>query len=82
MEKEHSVQHLEAHLANERTLLSYIRTAASLLVLAVALFKFFEEEYVVLLGWFILSLGLFIFTLGTYRFSQEKRRITLGNFQA
>ncbi len=66
---------LEAHLSNERTLLSYTRTAASVLVLAVALFKFFEEKTVIYLGYGVLFFGLIIIILGIYRFFQERKRI-------
>ncbi|MDQ3076506.1 MAG: DUF202 domain-containing protein [bacterium] len=66
---------LEALLSNERTLLSYIRTAAAVLVLAVAMFKFFEEKAIIYVGFAVLGAGILIFILGIYRFFQEKERI-------
>jgi uncharacterized membrane protein YidH (DUF202 family) len=66
---------LEAHLSNERTLLSYIRTSSAVLVLSVALFKFFEDRTVIMLGFFTLIFGACILILGIYRFFQERRRI-------
>jgi uncharacterized membrane protein YidH (DUF202 family) len=67
---------LEAQLSNERTLLSYIRTASAVLVLAVALFKFFEDKRIIYLGFGVLALGLAVFILGLYRFLQERKRIS------
>ncbi|MES2436771.1 MAG: DUF202 domain-containing protein [Patescibacteria group bacterium] len=66
---------VEAYLSNERTLLSYMRTAASVAVLAVAMFKFFEDEWVIYLGFAVLLLGVGVFVLGTYRFIQGRKRI-------
>ncbi|MCC2631117.1 MAG: hypothetical protein K0S38_926 [Candidatus Paceibacter sp.] len=66
---------LEAHLSNERTFLSYIRTASAVLVLAVAMLRFFEDKTVIYLGFAVLALGLAVFALGVYRFFQERNRI-------
>jgi uncharacterized membrane protein YidH (DUF202 family) len=73
---------LEAHLSNERTLLSYIRTASAVLVLAVAMFKFFEEKIIMYAGFGVLVLGLLIFLLGLYRFFQERNRIFSMNIDS
>ncbi len=66
---------LEAMLSNERTLLSYIRTSSAVLVLAVAMFKFFEDKTIIYLGFVVLVLGILIFILGLIRFFQERGRI-------
>jgi len=67
---------LEAYLSNERTLLSYIRTAASAAVLAVAMFKFFESKIIIYVGFGILVISLLVFILGLYRYFQQRKRIT------
>lgn len=65
----------ETELSNERTFLAYTRTASSILVLAVALFKFFESKLIVSLGIVAGIVGLAILILGIVRYFQEKRRI-------
>ena len=79
MEKEIQYEKIKAHLSNERTLLSYTRTAASVLVLAVALFKFFNDSTVVMLGYICLGVGAIITILGIYRFFQERKRIATAD---
>ncbi|MFA6426870.1 MAG: DUF202 domain-containing protein [Candidatus Magasanikbacteria bacterium] len=61
--------------SNERTFLSYVRTSMSVLVLAVALFKFFETRLIIYIGWFVLVGGIVILLIGVYRYYQEKRDI-------
>jgi putative membrane protein len=75
MEENIKLKKLEAYLSNERTLLSYIRTASTVIVLAVAMFKFFESKIIIQLGFAVLIIGLIIFVLGIYRFIQQRRRI-------
>jgi uncharacterized membrane protein YidH (DUF202 family) len=66
---------LQAHYSNERTLLSYIRTSASVLVLAVALLRFFTERTVITLGWVSLAIGIVILAIGLQRYYVERARI-------
>jgi putative membrane protein len=75
MEDKIKLKKVEASLSNERTFLSYIRTSAAVLVLACALFKFFDDKTIIYLGYVVLIMGLLIFLLGLYRFVQERRRI-------
>jgi putative membrane protein len=66
---------LQAHYSNERTFLSYIRTSTSVLVLAVALMRFFDNKAVIFLGWFTLAIGIVILAVGLKRYMAEKNRI-------
>ena len=75
MEDKIKLKKLEAHLANERTFLSYTRTTASVVVLAVALIKFFEEKIVIYIGFVVLIVGILILILGIYRYFQERKHI-------
>lgn len=75
MEDTTKLKKIEASLSNERTILSYIRTSAAVLVLAFAMFKFFEEKTIIYLGYVVLTIGILIFLLGVYRFIKERQRI-------
>jgi putative membrane protein len=66
---------LEASLSNERTMLSYTRTAMSVLVLAVAMLKFFTDDTMIILGWAAVVFGVAILGLGIVRYIQERKRI-------
>ncbi|MBL8030208.1 MAG: DUF202 domain-containing protein [Candidatus Doudnabacteria bacterium] len=69
---ESELEKLRSHYANERTLLSYIRTSASLFVLAVALLKFFYDATFKVFGWSCLILGGIILFFGVYRYFKER----------
>lgn len=63
-------------LANERTLLAYIRTAFMLIVAgATALKLFVETPAVVLTAWLFIGLGVFVALLGAWRFVAMRRLI-------
>jgi putative membrane protein len=63
-------------LANERTLLSYIRTAFMLIVAgATALKLFVETPAVVVIAWVFIGLGVFVALFGTWRFIAMRRTI-------
>ena len=55
-------------LANERTLLSYIRTGLALGVTGAGAIKFFGSLIAVLLGWCFVVLALVVVGLGVSRF--------------
>eukprot|EP01129_Flabellula_baltica_P013797 TRINITY_DN6485_c0_g1_i1.p1 TRINITY_DN6485_c0_g1~~TRINITY_DN6485_c0_g1_i1.p1 ORF type:complete len:157 (-),score=15.35 TRINITY_DN6485_c0_g1_i1:74-544(-) len=59
------------HLANERTLLAWVRTACSLFALAVAFLKI-EIIYDLMLGMFILFMSMVTFVVGMVRYYQVK----------
>lgn len=63
-------------LANERTLLSYIRTSIALLAAGGTLVKIFPDEpAMVMLGIVLLVLGAVVSVFGIIRFVQMKKRI-------
>jgi putative membrane protein len=63
-------------LANERTLLAYVRTAFMLLVAgATALKLFVDTPGVILTAWLFIGLGAFVGLFGTWRFVAMRRRI-------
>ncbi|MBF0331387.1 MAG: DUF202 domain-containing protein [Candidatus Omnitrophica bacterium] len=60
---------LRTALANERTLLAYIRTALSLMIFGMAIIKFFPEEVLlVLFGWAFLGCGAVLLIWGGFHF--------------
>lgn len=69
---ENELEKIRSHYANERTLLSYIRTASSLFVLSVALLKFFYDATFKILGWASLVAGGLILGFGIYRYFRER----------
>lgn len=55
-------------LANERTLLAYIRTALSMMIFGMAVIKFFSEQRLTLvLGWVFLVGGIILLIWGSNR---------------
>lgn len=63
-------------LANERTLLAYIRTAFMLLVAgATALKLFIDTPGLVITAWLFIGLGAFVALFGTWRFVVVRRAI-------
>ncbi len=62
-------------LANQRTFLSYLRTALTFFVAGITFVKFFQELIVELIGWVFIPLGLATFVVGIYRYNQLRVRI-------
>ena len=63
-------------LANERTLLSYLRASIFLIISAITFLKVFSSEwYMIATSYFLIVLGLIIGVIGTIRFLNMKRRI-------
>lgn len=72
-------------LANERTLLGYVRTALALTVVGASALRFFDSFAHFVLGWGFMGIGLLTALIGLSRFWQMKRRIAtsaLRNGQA
>lgn len=63
-------------LSNERTLLSYWRTALQCVVGGVSLLKFFNQPTAVILGWIFLPLGLVLGVVGTVLFVRRRRLLS------
>jgi putative membrane protein len=64
------------HLANERTLLAYARTAFMLLAAGATAIKALpEDRWAVVAGWTLLGLGAVMTSFGVRRFIVVRRRI-------
>lgn len=55
-------------LANERTFLSYQRTAITLFVAGLTFIKFFESDWITLIGWIFIPSSVITIILGTKRY--------------
>jgi putative membrane protein len=64
------------NLANERTILAYIRTSLTLLATGVAFQEIFHKPYVLLLGKLLVGLSVVILIVGAVSFLKIKKTIT------
>lgn len=65
------------HLANERTLLSYIRTALALLAGGAMVLRFLDNDPLLMrFAWVALVVGTLVLVIGSYRFFSVRRRIS------
>jgi len=71
------MERLDALLSNERTLMSYLRTAANAFILAIALFKFFANQFVHALGIASLAAGAVILTVSIFRYRKNRQKISM-----
>jgi putative membrane protein len=62
-------------LANERTLLAYLRTALALIIVGGSAIKFFVSPVVHVSGGIFIVLGLLVMVVGVRRFRRTNRRI-------
>lgn len=63
-------------MANERTLLAYLRTSFMLMIAgATAIRLFGDSALVVLTGWALILLGLLVLGVGSSRFAQMRKAI-------
>jgi len=60
-------------LANERTFLSYVRTALALFAAGVSFIKFFDSALIVLVGWALLPAGIYTLVKGVVSFRNMNR---------
>ncbi len=63
---------LRDRLANERTLLAYVRTALALVIAGLSVSRFFERP---VLGWTLVGLGIITICAGTRRAVLVRSRI-------
>lgn len=64
-------------LANERTFLSYLRTAMALVLSGLTFLKVFGQDlFYILLAISFIGVGLGIVAFGYYRFSRKKRKVS------
>ncbi len=62
-------------LAIDRTILSYIRTAMTIVVVGISLIKFFQEEYIHVLGSSLILTSIGLILVGFYRSYKLKNKI-------
>lgn len=62
-------------LANERTLLAYLRTALALIIVGGSAIKFFVSPVVHVSGGIFIVLALLVMVVGVRRFGRTNRRI-------
>ncbi len=63
------------HLANERTLLAYVRTALALAAGGVGLVQIFTSPTVVALGWALIPASALVLIVGVVRFQRARRAL-------
>lgn len=64
------------HLANERTLLAYVRTAFMLVIAgATGIKAFSDDRLVIYTGWALIACGVAMGLFGVWRFATQRRRI-------
>ena len=65
--------HMRTHLANERTLLAYIRTGLGFFASGLATLGLFEGRGFDLAGFGFMGTGVLVLIIGVIRFSKVKR---------
>ena len=69
-------------LANQRTLLSFMRTSLYLVISGIALMKVKALEGMVWLGYIVIALSLVLFVIGLVNFLLFRKKIKSGYQQA
>ena len=62
-------------MANERTLLAYVRTTLALLACGASLIQFFTHPWMRLAGWVFIPVGLLTAVVGTSRYFKMRRSL-------
>ncbi len=70
---------IRTRLANERTLLAYIRTALAFLAGGAGMVEFFPSGILQASGWLLAGIGIITICLGVWRFIHITRRISKIN---
>ncbi len=66
---------MRTHMANERTLLAYLRTALMLVVTGGTILKFLADiVFYQVVGWIIITSGITVAVLGIKRYRQYQRQ--------
>lgn len=60
-------------LANERTLLSYVRTALALFAAGVSFINFFRPPIIIVIGWIFIPIGAYLLLKGIASFRRVNR---------
>lgn len=66
---------LRSVMANERTFLSYQRTALTQLAVAATFIHFFDHPALTVIGWCLLPISVATIALGVARYRRAKRRL-------
>jgi len=61
--------------ANERTLLSYVRTALTMFVAGITFVKFFDSAIYVMIGYGFIPVSIAIIITGIYRYNRMRKII-------
>lgn len=62
-------------LANERTVLAYIRTSLTLFVAGVSFIQFFDNFIIGIIGWVFIPIGAINLIIGVYRYRATQKHI-------
>ena len=62
-------------LAIDRTLLSYIRTGMTVVVVGISFIKFFSEDYLHLIGFFLIFFAFGLIIIGFFRTKNQKTKL-------
>ena len=62
-------------LANERTGLADARTALTLFVVGITFLKFFDDAWLIIVGWLFLPVSITVFIFGLYRYRRMRKTI-------
>lgn len=63
------------HLANQRTLLSYLRTGLYLVIAALAIFQLKDEKEITIAAWYMIGVGAFVALIGIINYFLMRRKI-------
>jgi putative membrane protein len=66
-------------LANERTFLSYIRTALTMFIAGGTVIKLISEPFIIGLGWLSVVIGVVVLYVGILRFKKFQQSISVLN---
>ena len=62
-------------LSNERTLLTYVRTALAFFAAGVALIRFFGDRILIITGWLFIPAGVALGVFGVVRHRRVRRQL-------
>lgn len=66
---------IRTHLANERTLLAYVRTSLAFMAGGAGLVHFMPFSFSLAVGWTLITVGGVVLTVGIVRFVYVRQRI-------
>jgi uncharacterized membrane protein YidH (DUF202 family) len=72
LSRENSPDLIRTYLANERTFLSFIRTALTIFIVGVTFIKFLDVLALEIIGWAFIPIGIITFFVGLVRYIRVK----------